>query len=243
MAIAGRLKASVLARLDELIQEGEQIPLTSHSRVTGGNYLSGEVYRQGYQLVSLQEFVSWRTSCAAVLEQVVPASSTLHATVVGFIELDNKPSTRDRAIGFLRAVRRELDAGSLDSFAMKIEADVLSDYLDQAHTLLGDQSDGFTHIAAAVVAGAALERCLRAVCTGLAPPEPVADAKGNLLTLTPLVEALKRRQVYNELQAKELRTWAALRNHAAHGDFDQFTREQAASMVDGVGRFVSAYAV
>lgn len=57
-----------------------------------------------------------------------------------------------------------------------------------------------------------------------------------------LIDSLKKRGVFNELQAKELRAWAALRNYAAHGNFSEFTRDQVESMVAGVLRFVTEHA-
>lgn len=241
MYLTDRIRTGYLHRLDELIAEGLAIPFTSHSRWTGGNFLTGESHYQDYQLVSLSEWVAWRTSCVAVLDQVVRAESVLRPSVIGFVDLDNKPSTRERAVGFLKAVRRELEAGSLNSLTVAIEAELLADYLCQAETLLADQAQSFTFAAAAVVAGAALERSLRSICDGLTPPEPIHDAKGGQLALNGLVEALKRRQVFNELQAKELRAWSALRNHAAHGQFDEFSRDQVDAMLQGVRRFMTAY--
>ena len=125
--------------------------------------------------------------------------------------------------------------------ALRIEAELLADYLDQAQALLDEPADNFTFAAAAVVAGAALEQSLRGICAALEPPESLNDAKGNPLTLGGLLDALKRRGTYNELQAKELRAWAALRNHAAHGQFDEFTRGQVDSMVAGIRRFTAEY--
>lgn len=241
MTLASRVKTSYLNRLDELIREGEAIPLTSHSRVTGGSAITGETFRQHYQRVSLGEWVTWRTSCAAVMEQVVPARSTLRGIVDDFAKLDNTPATRERAIGFVKGVRRELEAGSLDSLVLQIEAETLADYLDQAQGLLDDPNEHFTFAAAAIVAGAALERSLRALCSNLDPPEALQDSKGRPLSLNGLIDIIKRREVFNELQAKELRTWSALRNHAAHGQFNQFSRAQVDAMVDGVRRFLASY--
>jgi hypothetical protein len=176
------------------------------------------------------------------LDQVVPQSSLLRKTVDSLHTLSSEPTKIEFMTGFLRSVRKEVEAGSLDSLAMQIEAEVLSDYLEQASAVLVGARDEPNHIAAAVIAGASLERCLRTLCSAQSPVEPTVNDKGAHLGMSTLIDSLKRRGIFNELQAKELRTWATLRNHAAHGSFSEFTRVQVESMVTGVLRFVTEHA-
>ena len=239
MALAERIKSKYLARIDELIASGGGMPMKSHSRQTSYNMLSGQSTYRHYDLASRPEFIEWRTSCIAVLDQVVPESSLLRKTVDALDTLGSEPEKVEFLVGFLKSVRKELESGSLDSLAMQIEAEVLSDYLDQALAVLAGGRDEPNHIAAAVIAGASLERCLRTLCEALSPPEPTKNEKGASLGMTALIESLKKRSAFNELQAKELRAWAALRNAAAHGNFSEFNRDQVDSMVGGIVRFVT----
>jgi hypothetical protein len=238
MSLPEKLKAQYLARLDELITSGETMPMKQHSRMTSRNVLSGETHYRHYDLAAWPEFVEWRTTCIAVLDHVVPQSSLLRKTVDALHSLGHEPSKVEFATSFLKSVRKELQAGSLGSLANQIEAEVLADYLGQAEAFLSGTRNGKEHVAAAVVAGAALERCLRTLSLSLVPPEPITSDKGAPLGMSAVIEALKRRQVYNELQAKELRAWAAIRNAAAHGEFDAFTPEQVETMVPAIGRFM-----
>lgn len=242
MSLPERLKTEYLARLDELIQAGEAMPMRQHSRMASHNVLSGETRYRHYDLASWPEFVEWRTSCIAVLDHVVPPTSLLRKTVDSWHSLNNEPSKVEFATAFLKSVNKELIAGSLGSLAHQIEAEVLADYLGQAEALIAGSMSGAEHVAAAVVAGAALERCLRVLCTSLTPPEPTVNDKSAPLGMTAIIDSLKRRQVYNELQAKELRAWAAIRNAAAHGDLNAFTREQVDTMVSGIARFLREHA-
>jgi hypothetical protein len=239
MALADRIKTKYITRIEELIASGTCMPMKQHSRQTSVNIISGQSTYQPYNLASKPEFIEWRTSCIAVLDQVVPESSLLRKTVNGLDTLGSEPTKIEFMVGFLRSVRKELETGSLDSLAMQIEAEVLSDYLDQASAVLLGAKDEPNHIAAAVIAGASLERCLRTLCDAQAPVEPTVNEKGAPLGMNALIDSLKKREVFNELQAKELRAWAALRNYAAHGNFTEFTREQVESMVAGVLRFVT----
>jgi hypothetical protein len=242
MALAERIKAKYIARIDELVAAGAGMPMKQHSRQTSSNLFSGESTYQHFNLASKPEFIEWRTSCIAVLDQVVPGSSLLRKTVDSLHTLGSEPTKIEFLVGFLRSVRKELETGSLDALAMQIEAEVLSDYLEQASAVLSGSRDEPNHIAAAVIAGASLERSLRTLCDAQSPAEPTANDRGAPLGMNALIDSLKKRGVFNELQAKELRAWAALRNYAAHGNFSEFTRDQVESMVAGVLRFVTEHA-
>ena len=216
--------------------------MRQHSRIASQNVLSGETRYRHYDLASWPEFVEWRTSCIAVLDHVVPPASLLRKTVDSWHSLNNEPSKVEFATAFLKSVKKELIAGSLGSLAHQIEAEVLADYLGQAESLIAGSRNGAEHVAAAVVAGAALERCLRVLCASLTPQELTVNDKGAPIGMTAIIDSLKRRQAYNELQAKELRAWAAIRNAAAHGEFDSFTRDQVNNMISGIARFLREHA-
>jgi uncharacterized protein YutE (UPF0331/DUF86 family) len=59
--------------------------------------------------------------------------------------------------------------------------------------------------------------------------------------MNPLLNDLKKTGVYNETRAKQLRHFVDIRNHAAHGRFDQFTVEDVKAMIEGINRFLSEY--
>ena len=241
MSVAGRLKDKYIQRLDELIRIGSSIPMRQHSRITSANRITGEKRFQHYDLASWPEFIEWRTSCIAVLDQIVPGSSLLRKTVDKFDTLGSEPNKVEFAVAFLRSVRMEVDAGSLDSLALQVEATVLADYLAQAEGLIQESKEVLTYVPAAVLAGASLERGLRILCERLDPAEPVARQGGGFLGMGALIDTLKRRQVFNELQAKQLRAWTALRNSAAHGKQEEFSRHQVEQMVEGIGAFLSQH--
>lgn len=241
MRLAERVNAFYLDRLTELIQRGESLPMQQHSRLAASNPLTGEKAYRHYTLARLPEFVEWRTSCAAVLDQVVPQASILRKTVDHFPQLGDEPEKVQTGVAFLRSIKTELEKGSLDAIALQIENEILSDYLGQAEGILNEPEGGLGHVAAAVLAGASLERALRSMCLALVPEEPVNNEKGDHLGMTALIDSLKRRQAFNEVQAKQLRAWAGIRNSAAHGKFEEFTRHQVEQMVEGVVAFIARF--
>jgi uncharacterized protein YutE (UPF0331/DUF86 family) len=56
-----------------------------------------------------------------------------------------------------------------------------------------------------------------------------------------LIDDLKKAGVYNENKAKQLRAWAGTRNHAAHGEFGEFTRTDVEQMVAGINTFLAEF--
>jgi len=79
------------------------------------------------------------------------------------------------------------------------------------------------------------------MCEQQVPPIPTLNAKGDHKTLNPLIEDLKKAGAYNESKAKQLRAWAAVRNHAAHGEFDEFNRTDVEQLLLGVTNFLADY--
>jgi hypothetical protein len=92
-----------------------------------------------------------------------------------------------------------------------------------------------------ILAGAVLEKALRKLCDEHQPPIATVDGNGNPKTLNPLIDDLKKANVFNELKAKQLRAWADIRNKSAHGQFDQFKRTDVEQMIAGVRTFLADY--
>ena len=112
--------------------------------------------------------------------------------------------------------------------------------MEQAEGLLKEgQSGKYDHVPAAVLAGAVLEKSLRSLCDKQVPPVPTLNSKGEQKTLNPLIDDLKKSGLFNESKAKQLRAWAAIRNHAAHGEFDQFNRTDVEQLLQGVNNFLA----
>jgi hypothetical protein len=59
--------------------------------------------------------------------------------------------------------------------------------------------------------------------------------------LNPLIDDLRKAGAFIETKAKQLRAWAAIRNHAAHGEFDQFARTDVEAMIPGINTFLADY--
>ena len=96
----------------------------------------------------------------------------------------------------------------------RAQLDVVSDILGQANHLLDDNA--FHPGSAAMLIGAALEEFLRTWVedSGMA----IGNAKPGIDTYA---KALRSGDVISKQDSKDITAWAGIRNHAAHGDWEQ----------------------
>ena len=237
-----KTKQKYLNRLNELIEKGQDVPVLTESVGRLANYVTGERSYKQVNRVDWPKFVQWRTNCTTLLDNIIPANSTHRATVDGFKPLKNEKDQLEFGISFLESIREDFEYGFLDNLSLEIEAELSAGYMSQAEALLTEGISGkHEHVPAAVLAGAVLEKALRTLCDKLTPAEPTMNDKGKPLMLNALIISLKKRNVFNEIVAKQLRTWADIRNSAAHGEFEQFNKTQVESMISGIESFLSQY--
>lgn len=144
--------------------------------------------------------------------------------------------------GTILGLKSDYENGMLRSVAEMIEANIVADYLTQAEQLLKVNKRGqYNHVPAAVLAGAVLEDGLRRLCARQSPPIAVRKPGGSYKMLNALIDDLKSAELFNELKAKQLRAWVDIRNAAAHGQFDDFTRSDVEQMLAGIQNFLADY--
>jgi len=134
--------------------------------------------------------------------------------------------------GILHALRTAYDAGYIASVTELIHADIFADFVEMADYLL---AEGYKD-AAAVILGSTLEEHLRQLCikNGIPP-----DAAGRSKKADQLNADLAGRSVYSKLDQKSITAWLDLRNKAAHGKYGEYSKEQAALLIQGVRDFMT----
>jgi len=117
----------------------------------------------------------------------------------------------------------------------KAQLDVVSDLLDQANQLLETPK---VHPAAfAVLIGATLEEFLRTwietAQLSMGSRKPSIDA---------YVQILRDADLITKQDAKDITAWGGIRNHAAHGEWEQVeSREKISLMLQGINLFMRKY--
>lgn len=129
-----------------------------------------------------------------------------------------------------------MNTGLLISFKTIIQSEVFDSELDQAKHFL----DSGYLVAAAVTAGVVLETSIKELCKNngidIYLPESTKSKKLDVLNA-----ALKNAEVYNILQQKKITALADVRNNAAHGNVDQFSKEAVIDMIRDIERFLLTY--
>jgi hypothetical protein len=173
----------------------------------------------------------------AAIERLAPAGSTYIKEMTAAVN-HNGYSTGHRLriyIGILQALKSDADEGWLQGVSELLHADTLSDFIEQADEL----TTKAYHNAGAVIVGSALEAHLRLLCIkhGINLQNP----NGSPLNANAMNAELAKAAVYNTLQQKQVESWQAIRNAAAHGDYAQYKKEQVITMISSIRDFILAY--
>ena len=210
--------------------------------VIGKTLLKGKNPESWSDEVDRSRYFEWRTQVINLLDRVLPIKSPLRNKVAEFLKFRNSASSANEILFTLSAAENDFNSGMFDDLEKQIEAVVSVNYMDQAEDLVKDSTDASkSYIPAAVLAGAVLEKNLRTLCVKNSPPISITKPGGKKKTLNPLIDDLKAASVFNEIYAKQLRAWADVRNAAAHGRFEEFTKEQVGAMIAGINQFLLDY--
>jgi hypothetical protein len=202
-------------------------------------YLDQNIYL--HKLSDPQRFSKWETNCLTLFDTFTKQGTKLKERVDEFSHASDSKTGVQFRLGILE-FRDDFEQGFLDALLLKLEAEVAADYMGQAEGLLkAGQPGKFDHVPAAVLAGAVLEKALKTLCNEQQPPVSVVNAKGEPKTLNPLIDELKKAGAFNELKAKQLRSWADIRNAAAHGDFSVFRKADVEQMISAINNFLADY--
>ncbi len=137
----------------------------------------------------------------------------------------------------LQAFIRYVENGLLEGITIqrKAQIDVVSDFLSQAERLLTSKN---VHPAApTVIIGASLEEFLRNWIEegglSLGNRKPGLEAYGTVL---------REAELITKQDIKDITSWGGLRNHAAHGEWDEVKDKRRINlMLEGVNLFMRKY--
>jgi hypothetical protein len=186
-------------------------------------------------LVSEEKFHDFRISAMSFLGRVFGQDSTYHQSFKSEVTQPTASRTR-RGIGILTAAGKDLRGDWLETTSGAITRDVLTDMLQLAKV----QLDSKNLRAAAIIAGAVLEKQLRNLCLakGIKIYNEIqnkAVAKKGLQ----LTGAAYKGQIYNRLENKEMSSWLELYDRAAESKNDDIPAELVKTMVSGVLSFLT----
>ncbi|HCE2191259.1 TPA: DUF4145 domain-containing protein [Vibrio parahaemolyticus] len=121
----------------------------------------------------------------------------------------------------LEAAKEDFEGGYMSSYKSIVQAEVFDNELEQATELL---EVGYIS-AAAVIAGVVLETSLRELCDR----EKIVHGK-----LDKMNADLVKAGVLNKIVQKQITAYAGIRNSAAHGKNDEFSKADVEQMIKGI---------
>ena len=149
--------------------------------------------------------------------------------------------TVEDILGILTGLKKAHESGLLEDMSRMIEANVTFDFMSQAEQLLAGERHKSDHVPAAVLAGAVLEDAVRRLCQRQVPPIETELQEGGYRKLDWMISELQKCNLFNKPKSAQLRSWAAIRNSAAHGRFNEFNRAQVEQMIPGIETFLADY--
>ncbi|MFT7043642.1 MAG: hypothetical protein ACJAW7_002404 [Candidatus Azotimanducaceae bacterium] len=140
-----------------------------------------------------------------------------------------------QVIGVTNSLKHDISSGYLKSFEELIHGDIFSDYLEMAEHLC---ATGYKD-AAAVIAGSTLEAHIKKLCTKFSV---ALENDGRPKKADTLNADLVKAGAYSKLDQKGVTFWLGLRNDAAHGDYNNYTKEQIELLIQNVRNFIVRHA-
>lgn len=225
-------------RLETLIAQGEEI-LESTAQITSG--FTGTT-TTGLSQEAINSYTQWVVSSKTILNVICGNNRGLHYEIFLSSEkqnhsMENKITILKRLISVLRAALDDLNNGLLIPFKQLVQAEVFDSELDQAKHFL---DSGYT-TAAAVTAGVVLETAIRELCKNHDEIELYLENSTIPKKLDVLNAALKKADVYGVLQQKRITALADIRNSAAHGNTENFNKDDVTDMIRDIERFLLEY--
>ena len=210
-------------RFDELQNQAKEIAATEKTQHSQ--------HRDSYQHIDSDLILGWCVKARHLLSSACgPASEHYRSFVDAEPErlYEPPPNRLKRVVSVFLAAKEDFEGGYLTTVRNLVQAEVFSNELEQASELL---RYGY-YVPAAVIAGVVLETALADLCARNSIPIGKANKMNDDLT---------KAGQYNSLVQKRVTSLAAIRNSAAHGKSDEFTKEDVSVMIADVERFLSTW--
>jgi hypothetical protein len=149
---------------------------------------------------------------------------------------NNYETNAQKGHAILLSIQNEIEGGWVFSVKQLISAEIFSDFLEMAEHLL---SQGYKD-PAAVMIGSVLEENLRQLCSSNEIDIELEKDGGFVAKKADRLNSdLAKAEIYTKLDQKAVTMWLDLRNKAAHGKYNEYTKDQVELMSQGVTEFLA----
>jgi hypothetical protein len=181
------------------------------------------------------------TMCMSTIERIAGPDSTYASRARSVVGQPARAAGRISMLyGVMQALRNDVANGNVVPVQGIGHMDLFSEYLEQADHLL---ESGYKD-ASAIMAGGVLEAHLRRLCGrhGIDTDEQISSGrrrkKASILSAD-----LYKAKILSLSEYQQVKTWLALRNDAARGNFDGYVKEEVARLVQCVWDFVRTHPI
>ena len=176
-----------------------------------------------------------QTRCLAAIERIVGRNAVYFERATAIAETaDHAWGHLAGQVGVAKSLLSDVQNGYLKSLEEIIHSDIFGDFLEMTEHLT---TNGYKD-AAAVLAGSTLEAHLRQLCLkhGLAPTSDGKPKKAETMNTE-----LAKSGAYSKLDQKNITARLGLRNHAAHGNYSAYDKNQVTLLISSVRDFITRH--
>ena len=223
----------ILRRFKELEDEMNAVEDTKYTEIKTRSSIKAAFHgtdeKETYEYVDFdnQSFLKWYIKIKSFMVDIKGKNSEYYQKLMEIEKEDISDLSlfNSTKIIFI-ALKEDYEKGYLSSIETLVQAEVFESQLEQAEELL---KNGYI-LASAVIAGVVLETAIRELCT----QENITHD-----TLNKMNADLTKAGVYNKLQQKRITALADIRNSAAHGKPEKFTKEDVKMMIRDIEQFLA----
>ncbi|MDD5326285.1 MAG: hypothetical protein PHY02_00540 [Phycisphaerae bacterium] len=231
------MKEDITKRFDELINHGRGLIGTlgpELAGISGDGHKKYDNNRYEYWVPQkrVSEFRAWLTSASNLTHFVAPPETHLAKECDDLMADEHlKQGVPSNVLvlmlGVLKGVKDEWDHGLLGRIEYIVAGATFDDFLDYA----AEYHKGNKKIESSVLASAVLEDTVKKIAqkNGLATERK---------TLDPLIDELVKANVFTPVKAKRVRSFAGVRNHALHAEWDKFDNSDVGAMIKGIRELI-----
>jgi uncharacterized protein YutE (UPF0331/DUF86 family) len=231
------IKEDITKRFEELIVRGGKLLGTLGPEIVqldtyGNTEADSESYPYWIPKVRIPEFRSWLASASNLIHFVVPPETHLAKECDSIMADEHlKQGVPSNVLvlmlGLLKGTKEEWDHGLLGRMEYIVAGATFDDFLDYAD----EYHKGNKKMESSVLASAVLEDTVKKIAqkNGL-----ITEGK----TLDPLIDELVKANVFTPVKAKRVRSFAGVRNHALHAEWDKFDNSDVGAMIKGIRELI-----
>ena len=231
------MKEDITNRFDTLIEKCQKLlgtlgPALALISGDGTKNYDNNKYQYWVPEKKIPEFRAWLSSATTLIHFVAPNGKPL------IQECEKIMSNKDlgggipskvlvQMLGLLIGAKDDWECGFLGKIEYIVSGATFDDFLDHAE----DYHKGNKKVESSVLASAVLEDTVKKICNknGIEP-------SGN--SLDDLITKLAQAEILTQVKAKRVRSFAGVRNHALHAEWDKFDISDVGSLIKGTRELI-----